>query len=347
MVDTMKDDIGRLLMIGFEGEVLSPDVRDLLLEIRPGGIILFRRNVRGGPRQVARLVRECRDLARKEFGRNLFVAIDQEGGPVHRLEAPFSVLPSQRDMARTLSENEVRDLGRISGRELAAAGINVNLAPVMDLSVDAQAIFMAERSFGSDPEKTAAYGQALIDGHGDYNVLTCVKHFPGIGDTRLDPHEELPTVDHSLERLRRLEWYPFKAAIDKGVAAVMTSHVNFPELDPEQPVTFSKKIITGHLRDELGFNGLILTDDLEMGAVVKNYHLGPAAVSSFLAGADLLLVCRQADLIRAAFQGLVGAVEQGEITWDRIHESLLRHEAALARTSRAVRETWQAMFPGA
>ena len=326
----MPELVGRLMMVGFEGEELTAPVRDLLLEVRPGGIILFKRNTGGGPAQVSRLVADCQDLARSELDRPLLVAIDQEGGPVRRLEPPFSVLPSQREMAEGLSPAEVLELARTSGRELASAGINFNLAPVLDLCTEPEAGYMAERSFGPDPETAASLGRAVIDGHAEHGVLTCAKHFPGIGDTRLDPHEDLPTVLHPAARLRGVEILPFVRAIEHGLPAIMTSHVVFPGLDPDGPATFSKKIVTELLRNELGFDGLILTDDLEMGAVVKHYRVGPAAVRAVLAGADLVLICRRADLIMSARQDLIDAARSGEITSPRLEESSGRLEGALA-----------------
>lgn len=327
---SLNDLLGRFFMIGFKGKELTPDVRDLFLKIRPGGIILFKRNVTSDPEQVAGLTRACQDLALAEFGRPLLVAIDQEGGPVRRLGPPFSVLPSQREMAERLSLDEVRAWGETSGRELAAVGINLNLTPVLDLQTEPQATYMAERSFGSNPEHAAALGLALIDGHARHNVLTCAKHFPGIGDTRLDPHHDLPKVSHSAGRLWALEIMPFSRAAEHGVAAIMTAHVVFSGLDPKWPGTFSRKILTGILRTELGFPGLILTDDLEMGAVIKHYQAGPAAVRAVQAGADMLLICHRADRILEAWETLTTAVYSGEITRARLEETSARLDTALA-----------------
>lgn len=327
---TLIDLVGRMLMVGFEGEEMTSDVRELLLTVRPAGIILFQRNLGRGPEQAARLVGACQDLARSVFGRPLLAAIDQEGGPVRRLGPPFSVLPSQREMAENLGPDEVRALGSTSGRELAAVGINFNLAPVLDLTTEPEAMYMAERSFGSDPELAASLGLALIDGHAKHGVLTCAKHFPGIGDVGLDPHQDLPTVAHPAARLKELEVTPFARAIARGVPAVMTSHVNFPGLDPDGPATFSTRIQTDLLRTELGFKGLVLTDDLEMGAILRNYPVGLSAVRAVLAGADLVLVCRRADLIMEARQALIEAMRQAEITTGRLEETSARLETVWA-----------------
>jgi beta-N-acetylhexosaminidase len=324
------DLVGRMLMIGLPGETMDGPARELLRNLRPGGLILFKRNVGGGPGQVQELLARAQELAVAEFGRRLLTAIDQEGGTVRRLGPPFAQLPSQREMAK-LPRELVRRLGETSGRELAAVGLNLNLTPVLDLAVDPDAFFMADRSFGPDPELASRMALALIDGHAEYGVLTCGKHFPGIGDTRLDPHEELPTVNHGLMRLKTLELAPFINAFKHGLAAVMTAHVNFPALDPDWPGTFSHKILTGLLRRELDFKGLILSDDLEMGAVVKHFALGPAAVQAVRAGCDLLLVCQKPELIRQARDGLLAAVRCGELPVSRLEESAARLETALSR----------------
>ena len=337
------DLVGRMLMIGLAGETMDPAAQDLIMEIRPGGLILFKRNVGGGPFQVRELMTRTQDLAAAEFGRRLLTAIDQEGGTVRRLGPPFSELPSQREMAK-LVWDRVHHLGETSGRELAAVGLNMNLAPVLDLAVDPEASFMADRSFGPDPDLASQLATALISGHAQYGVLTCGKHFPGIGDTRLDPHEELPTVSHGAERLKTLELIPFIRAIEHGLAAVMTAHVNFPALDMDWPGTFSRKILTNLLRRDLAFDGLILSDDLEMGAVVKHFAMGPAAVQAVRAGCDLLLVCQKPELIRQARDGLLAAVQSGDLPVSRLEESAARLEAALSRIPLHPLQTAQEVF---
>jgi beta-N-acetylhexosaminidase len=325
------DVTGRLLMIGLEGTEVSAAARRLLDELAPGGIILFRRNTGQGPAQLANFIEECQEAAVKRTGRPLLVAIDQEGGPVTRLDPPFSVLPGQQEMARTLSREQVRALAAQSGLELAAVGINLNLSPVLDLATDPAARFMAERSFGPDESLAAELGAAWMEGHADHRVLTCAKHFPGIGDVTLDPHQDLPVVSYDLDRLRSREWVPFAHVIRQGMAAVMTAHVVFPALDPDCPGTFSPRILTGRLRRELGFGGLILTDDLEMGAVVRHQHLGSAAVQAVLAGADLLLVCHRPDRMFEVREALCRAAETGRIPRERLEASAARLDQALGR----------------
>ena len=342
--EALLDLTGRMLMIGFEGREFGPELRDLLLDIRPGGIILFKRNVGGGPEQVAGLVSQAQDLAFSIFGRPLLVAIDQEGGPVQRLAPPFTDMPSQRRMAETLTPDALLSLAGTSGRELAAVGINLNLTPVLDMPTSPEATYMAERCFGTDPALVGAMGLTIIDGHAAHGVLTCVKHFPGIGDTRLDPHEELPTVGHAAARLGSMEVMPFAWAIEHGVAGVMSSHVCFPGLDPDGPATYSSKILTDLLRGDLGFEGLLLTDDLEMGAVVKNQEIGSAAVRAVTAGSDLLLICHRPDRIRAARHALLNAVRSGHITVRRLEQSSSRLEEALGRIKIPDPSAWKEVF---
>lgn len=327
----LMDLAGRLLMIGLEGTEVSAPARRLLDELAPGGVILFRRNTGQGPARIARFIEECQEAAVKRTGRPLLVAIDQEGGSVTRLDPPFTAMPGQQEMARTLSRGQVRALAARSGLELAAVGINLNLSPVLDLVTDPAARFMAERSFGSDEALAAELGAAWMEGHADHRVLTCAKHFPGIGDVTLDPHQDLPVVSYDEDRFRLKEWVPFARVIRQGMAAVMASHVLVPALDPDQPGTFSPRILTGRLRKELGFGGLILTDDLEMGAVVKHQHIGPAALQAALAGADLLLVCHRPDRMFEVREALCQAVEAGRIPRERLEASAARLDQALGR----------------
>lgn len=337
----IQEKIGKTLFIGFDGSRFSEKIKNLLLDIRPGGIVLFKRNAEEGPREIADLISSCQEVAINKLGRRLLVAIDQEGGSVIRLGAPFSQLPALRKMAETLSPDQVRELGRTSGQELFSVGINMNLAPVMDIQTEVDAVFMSSRSTGPDEGVAAKLGLALIAGHAQGNVLTCAKHFPGIGDVKTDPHLELPIVEHSENRILSKEIQPFKAAIDAGVAAVMTAHVVFPGLDPENPGTFSPKILTEMLRKNLNFEGLILTDDLEMGAVVKNYSVGRAAVMTLQAGADMALICRRENLITEAGNAIVEAVNSGIIDIAQIEASNLRLEKALDKCTLPAPDMWR------
>ncbi|MBU2550179.1 MAG: beta-N-acetylhexosaminidase [Proteobacteria bacterium] len=342
---SLADQIGQFFMVGFEGEVFNASIRDLILTVRPSGIILFKRNVKDGPGPTARLIRACQDLSRSVLGRPLLVAIDQEGGPVQRLEAPFRRLPSQREMSEAMDPSGVRELARASGRELAAVGINLNLTPVLDLATESDAEFMNERSFGPDPDRAAELGLALIEGYNDRGVLTCGKHFPGIGDVRNDPHHDLAVVGHPADRLKTVEAMPFIRAIRDGLPAVMTSHVVFPALDPDRPATFSPAIQTDYLRRELGFDGLVLTDDMEMGAMVKHYAMGRAAVDAVRAGSDLVLICHRMDRAVEARRALIEAARKAEISTRRLEETSERLERARARLEEPAADAWAELFP--
>ncbi|MBF0529012.1 MAG: glycoside hydrolase family 3 protein [Deltaproteobacteria bacterium] len=340
--DQQLDDlVGRLLMVGFDGRKLTPDLADFLETIRPGGIILFKRNVDDGPARIAELIAACQDLAVSRFGRRLLIAIDQEGGPVRRLTPPFTILPSQREMSRALDIDQVRALGETSGRELAAVGFNMNLAPVLDLVTDSKATFMLERSFGADPETASAFGSALIQGHLVHRVLTCAKHFPGIGDSYLDPHFELPTVSYTDPEMLDRGIFPFLKAIEQGLSAVITSHVFYPQFDPKWPATISTPIITGLLREKCRFSGLILSDDMEMGALVKNYSLGEATLQTVSAGTDLVLICRNPQSVTAAREALEQATRSGVLTRTRLEASAFRLAAALEKTTLPPPEAWK------
>ena len=281
-----------------------------------GGVILFARNVES-PGQVWKLNRDLR-LAAHQAGRPpLFVMVDQEGGSVARLKGDFTHQPDLADLGRTGDEPLLEAHGVAMGRELAAAGFNWDLAPVMDVHAMADGV-MAKRSLGPDPDAVSRLGSAFIKGMQDQGVLACAKHFPGLGRTTLDTHREKPTVTLGLDDLKSLELKPFKAAIQNKVAGIMVCHAAFTALDPDCPASISPKVVDGFLRAEMSWQGAVLTDDLEMGAVSKDPGPVEAAVRAYLAGCDLLLICHRPELALEALDRLCLMAQQGEITPQRI-----------------------------
>lgn len=306
---------GQRVMVGFDGLEPTPDLKRLLREYAVGGVILFSRNV-DGPEQVAELVRELQGLAR-DAGHEapLLVAIDQEGGRVQRLREPWTLWPPLRALGRLASEAHAARVGEGLAAELAACGILWDLAPVVDVDSNPRNPVIGDRSFGDDPELVGRLGAALIRGLQGGGVAACAKHFPGHGDTELDSHLDLPVVDHSRARLDEVELPPFRMAIEAGVASVMTAHLLVRELDERLPATLSPRIIDGILRRELKYEGVIVSDDLEMKAVAQQWKAGAAAVLAAKAGCDLISVCVRADAQVEAIEGLVRAGEAGEIGW--------------------------------
>jgi beta-N-acetylhexosaminidase len=305
--------IGQRFMVGFDGHQASPDVKHLIRDLGVGHVILFARNV-AEPEQVAELVRELQAVAREaRHDLPLLVAVDQEGGRVARLREPWTVWPPMRAIGRAGSEELARKVGAALAHELAACGITCDFAPVVDVDSNPKNPIIGDRSFGEDPDLVGRMGVALIQGLQDGGVAACAKHFPGHGDTDVDSHLALPVVEHSRSRLEDVELRPFRMAIEAGVATIMTAHVVVRELDPDVPATLSPAVIAGLLRKTMGYEGVIVSDDLEMKAVAAHWPPGDAAVRAMQAGCDILPVCARPDAQVAAIEGVVRAVESEEI----------------------------------
>jgi len=302
-------------MIGFDGQAASAEVRRMIRDYRAASVILFARNV-DAPEQLAELVRELQAIAR-DAGHDLplLVAVDQEGGRVARLRAPWTEWPPLRALGRLDSEDHARRMGEALAAELKACGIGCDFAPVVDVDTNPRNPVIGDRSFGDDPERVGRLGAAMIRGLQGGGVVACAKHFPGHGDTDVDSHLALPAVDHSRARLEDVELRPFRAAIAAGVASIMTAHVLVRELDDRRPATLSPVVVDGLLRRELGFDGVIVSDDLEMKAVAERWRPAEAALLAAQAGCDLLPVCQGHDAQVEAIEALVRAVETEAISW--------------------------------
>ena len=312
------------MMVGFDGHAASSDVKRLVRDYGAAGVILFKRNV-DRPEQVAELVRELQGIAR-DAGQAwpLLVAVDQEGGRVARLGAPWTEWPPLRAVGRVASEEHARRMGEALAAELKACGIGCDFAPVVDVDTNPKNPVIGDRSFGDDPELVGRLGAAMIRGLQGGGVVACAKHFPGHGDTDVDSHLGLPVVDHSRSRLEAVELRPFRAAIEADVATIMTAHVLVRELDDLQPATLSPRVVGELLRKEMRFRGVIVSDDLEMKAVAERWQPGPAAVMAAMAGCDVLPVCKEPGAQVEAIEALVRAVEAEGISWKAMDEACLR-----------------------
>jgi beta-N-acetylhexosaminidase len=302
-------------MAGFSGMTASADIKRMIRDFGVSSVVLFARNV-DGPEQVADLVRELQGIAR-DAGHELplAVAVDQEGGRVARLREPWTIWPTARTVGRTGSVALSRQMGAAMGRELAACGIHWDFAPVVDVDSNPRNPVIGDRSFGADPAAVGRFAAAFIGGLQGAGVAACAKHFPGHGDTEVDSHLELPVVDHSPARLDELELPPFRAAVAADVASVMTAHVLVRELDDSLPATLSTGIVGDLLRRRLAFEGVVVSDDLEMKAITLRWEAGMAATLAAQAGCDLLLVCHKAEAQAAAVEALVRATERDELSW--------------------------------
>ena len=323
-------------MAGFRGMTIPDDLRALAREFDLGGIILFGRNVEG-PEQVAELAYEVQALGRES---PLWVSVDQEGGRVARLGAPFTVWPPMSSLGRSGDVTLARRFARALARELKAVGISFDYAPVLDVCTNARNPVIGDRSLSENADDVARLGTAIIEGLQAEGVAACGKHFPGHGDTSTDSHAELPVVEHPPERLREVELVPFRSAIDGGVASLMTAHVLFPALDDARPATLSHDIVTKLLRVELGFTGIIATDDMSMQAIAADRRLETATVEAIAAGCDLALLCEpNVDGQVRAIEALIRAVEKEELSPERIDEACARNQRVKAQFLSETRNT--------
>ncbi|HYE17204.1 MAG TPA: beta-N-acetylhexosaminidase [Tepidisphaeraceae bacterium] len=324
-------DVAHLFLVGFDGHTVSPGVR-ALIDLGVAGVILFGRNVES-PRQVAELCGEIKRLA----GRPILICIDQEGGRVRRLREGFTAVPSMRAVGATGDERLAHEIGAVLGRELRAVNIDVDLAPSVDVDTNPANPVIGDRSFGASPELVARMGAAVIRGIQDQGVAACAKHFPGHGDTAQDSHAELPRLPHAIERLRAVELPPFRAAVEAGVAMVMTSHVVFEPVDPLLPATLSAAVIGGVLRREMGFDGVVVSDDLEMEAIAANFSVDEVVTRGAGAGVDLLAVCHDEELQHRAIEALGAAVRLGAVSEERVAHANRRVGRLMDRYARGAR----------
>ncbi|MEW6669207.1 MAG: beta-N-acetylhexosaminidase [Thermodesulfobacteriota bacterium] len=322
--------LGQVFMMGMPGPQLDQGTRTLLRDFNIGGIILFARNIQD-PVQVARLCRDLQEQAMKAHGTPLFLAVDQEGGRVARLGAPFTVFPG--NAAIGAAEEPVKraaEFGRVTAGEMRLVGLNMDLAPVVDVRRGAIEKHLEGRSFGEEPEKVALLGATVIASLQDNGVMAVAKHFPGLGRASIDPHHHLPRIDVDRKEIRKVNLPPFDAAVRAGVCGIMTSHALYPALDPERPATLSPSVLRRLLRNEMGFEGLVLTDDLEMGAIATRWGVPEGAAMAFEAGADILLICEHQRNVYEAFELILGRLRQGKIPIRRLEDSCERVGAAKA-----------------
>lgn len=297
---------GQRLMVGFDGTGFNRDLEHLIAFLRVGGLILFSRNLET-PEQIRQLCQDCQAFAAKCKVPPLLIAIDQEGGMVARLKPPFSQFPGNPAMEKI---EDAIHFARVTAMELNRAGINMNMAPVLDVVPQDGRSIMAGRSFGSDPHWVAAMGTAVIAHLQQAGVMAVAKHFPGIGRTVLDSHIVLPELEIDAQTLAESDLIPFAAAIRANVAGIMLSHIRYAGIDAVWPASLSRTMVTDWLRRKLGYDGLVITDDLDMGAIKPAVDIDTAIGSILEADVDVALICHKGPDIEAA--------------WDRICQTLDR-----------------------
>ncbi len=301
---------GQRLMVGFEGKRFNPDVKFLIRDLRVGAIILFSQNIET-PDQVKNLCEAIQEYARANNQPPLIIAIDQEGGQVARLKEPFSVFPGNPAMKDT---NDAIFFAETTAAELSKAGINMNLAPVMDVAPRDMTSIMSERAFGHDPEWVSKLGLTVISHLQQHHIMAVAKHFPGIGRTVSDSHIELPSCEYNLSDLKSYDLIPFADSIAQEVAGIMLSHVMYPEIDPKWPASLSRQIAHSLLREQMGFSGVSMTDDLDMGAITNHYDIKTAVHHVLRAGIDMALVCHQSPNIEIAYQEILDGLRRSPDT---------------------------------
>lgn len=323
----MRHQIGQQIMIGIQGATLTPEEVDFIVNNNIGGVILFRRNLES-PQQVRELTGSIQRLRTRMADKApLFVGIDMEGGRVARLQAPFTQWPPLAAIGTIDSTSVAFKFAMTMGEELMAVGINLNFAPCIDIRTNPANTVIGDRSLSSKPEPVARLGSALIRGYIKSGVVPCAKHFPGHGNTSLDSHEDLPVENRSMHELEALELEPFKKAFRARLDLVMAAHIKFPNIDPDWPATLSEIFLKDILRGRLRYRELIITDDLDMGALKKHYDKETIAVRAVQAGANILLYCNEPDSPPIALEAIEKALANGTLSKTTLEEN---HQKVLA-----------------
>ena len=313
------DKVGQLLMIGIHGTTLNDDAKFMLNEYRVGGIILFDRNMESKD-QVKTLIADINKAGKSAGLTPLFLGIDQEGGAVAHMEDQLIKVPPAEELGNAPIE-QAASLAKQSGAELKDLGFNINFAPVADLGLT------YGRSYSTNPDEVVRYAGAVGKAYDEAGLWYSYKHFPGIGKTDVDLHADTSIVPVSKETLLSEDTKVFVDLIKQSkpnTYAIMVSHAMYPQIDPDHPASLSKAIITDWLRKDMGYNGVVVTDDMDMGALAKHYTFGDMAVQSILAGSDILLVCHEYEHMQEAYNGLMKAVKDGRISKERLDESVKR-----------------------
>jgi beta-N-acetylhexosaminidase len=316
-----RDSVLARFLLGFEDHSLSAELAEYLAQ-GLAGVVIYPRNF-SSVEGLRKLTGEIRSAA----GRPVLIGIDQEGGTRFALREPFTAWPSAAELGRAGDPALAEQVARAMAVELRAVGCNLNFAPMLDLHVNQESPVTKERSFGSDPYRVAKMGVAFEQGLRAGRVLSCAKHFPGHGDTVVDPHLDLPVFMGTMERLESMELIPFAAAIASGVPTIMTAHILLPKIDPENPASLSRTILDGVLRRRMGFGGVIFADDLGMGAIAKRCGPGEAALQSLRAGTDIAMLCHDWSAVAPAIAAVRKAHEEGRfdnLEWNASFERIER-----------------------
>lgn len=321
------ENLGEVFLIGFSGKTLSDETSAFLQQARIGGVILFAHNY-SDPAQVSALVTQIQECKHRL---PLWISVDQEGGIVQRFKAPFTIWPKAEAVAKLNSPKLTFELSEAIAKELKSVGVNLNFTPVADILTNPQNPVIGTRAFGTDEDTVSKMVSAIVRGHVTAGVQPCVKHFPGHGDTDLDSHFALPSVDTPLDVLRDRELKPFSRAFKARCCFVMTAHILCKSIDPEVPATFSRKILQEILRGELRYQKLIISDDLQMQAITDHFGADEAPIRALLAGCDILIY-RTEDFARHAYASVKRALENGDLSPAVVNGAINRIRAVKEET---------------
>ncbi|QUH18887.1 beta-N-acetylhexosaminidase [Alkaliphilus sp. B6464] len=319
---TLDEKIGQLVLVGMDGYDVNDNIKELIQSYHVGGIILYRKNVKDS-NQLLSLINSLKS-SNSSNKAPLFISVDEEGGSVSRNPNEVKKLPTARSIGKTKDSSLAFEAGRLLGQTVKKFGYNMNFAPVLDIDSNPLNPVIGNRSFGGTIEVVSTMGFEMFKGINEEGVIPVIKHFPGHGDTSVDSHIGLPVVDHDLKRIMDFEIVPFKHTIDNGADVVMVSHILMSQIDPEYPASMSSMVINDILRDKLKFEGVVITDDMTMGAIEKNYNIGDAAVRSIKAGTDIILVGHNYEKAVTVFNAIKAGIDIGVISIDRIDESVYK-----------------------
>lgn len=318
---SLEEKVGQMIFAGIDGTSLSKESRLLISNDKVGGIILFKDNLKDVNQSISLLNELKGENEKNKFP--IFLGVDQEGGRVSRLPELIQ-LPTNQEIGRLNDSSLSYNIGNLLGKELNAFGFNLDFAPVLDINSNPKNPVIGDRSFGNNARIVSTLGIQTMKGIQHQRVIPVVKHFPGHGDTAVDSHKELPIIQKSLEELQALELIPFNDAIKNGADVVMVGHILMPKIDPTYPSSMSNELITNILREKLKFEGVVITDDMTMGAILDNYKIGEAAVEAVKAGNDIVLIAHDYVNIKEAIDSILLAVNEGQISEERINTSVER-----------------------
>jgi beta-N-acetylhexosaminidase len=315
----LRRSIGQLLIIGFDGTEMSPGLAALLTRLQPAGVILFARNITGGE-QTYKLLKDCQACVSTP----LFTAVDMEGGRVDRFRSVIGRSPSAADVFATHDRTLFRKHGKVIGDACRTLGFNTDFAPVVDLAFEASKTVMSSRAVSADPKQAVLYAREFLKGLHAANVVGSAKHFPGLGEANLDTHEELPSIDKPWKKIWAEDLYPYRA-LRRELPMVLIGHANYPAITHDQsPASLSKRWITDVLRKKIGYRGLVVSDDLEMGGVLRAAPIEQAAIEHIRAGGDLCLICHIEEYVTRSYEALIKEAERDRKFAQRVADSAAR-----------------------